>query len=91
MTEERNIISETLDDGTEFKIDLDLCNEMADDFMEQIFEAANDEELENYDPIATCFNMFINTYHVLLSVGWSKDDLKNELDEHFINHKNSMN
>ena len=91
MTDNKNIITEVLEDGTEIKIDLDLCNDVADQIMMKIFETENDQNLENYDVIATCFNMFINTYHVLLGAGWTKEELKNELEEHFINHKNSMN
>lgn len=91
MTEEPNIITEVLEDGTEIKIDLDLCNDVADQIMMKIFEAEDDETLKHYDVVATCFNMFINTYHVLLGAGWSKEELKQELEEHFVNHKNSMN
>ena len=91
MTDNKNIITEVLEDGTEIKIDLDLCNDVADQIMMKIFETENNQNLENYDVIATCFNVFINTYHALLVAGWTKEELKNELDEHFINHKNSMN
>ena len=91
MTDNKNIITEVLEDGTEIKIDLDLCNDVADQIMMKILETENDQNLENYDVIATCFNVFINTYHALLVAGWTKEELKNELDEHFINHKNSMN
>lgn len=91
MTDNKNIITEVLEDGTEIKIDLDLCNDVADQIMMKIFETENDQNLENYDVIATCFNVFINTYHALLVAGWTKEELKNELDEHFIDHKNSMN
>jgi hypothetical protein len=86
-----NIITETLEDGTEITIDLDLCNGIADNIMEKIFELDEEVELEHYDAVATCFGLFINTYHVLLSTGWSVDDLKKELDEHYISLKKSMN
>ena len=60
MTDNKNIITEVLEDGTEIKIDLDLCNDVADQIMMKIFETENDQNLENYDVIATCFNVFIN-------------------------------
>ena len=91
IDDNKNIITETLDDGTEVTIDLDLCMEMADEITDEIFHLIHNEDLEHYDPIATAFNIFINTYHILLYSGWSTDELKKELDEHFDNHTKSMN
>ena len=92
MTDENeNIITETLDDGTEIIIDLNLCMEKADEITDHIFHLIEDENLEHYDPIATAFNIFINTYHILLYSGWTTDELKKELDEHYANHVKTMN
>ena len=92
MTEENdNLIIETLDDGTEVVIDLDVCNGVADSIMDNLFQLAEEEELKNFDPIITTFSLFVNTCHVLLSSGWTVENLKTELDEHYINHKQSMN
>ena len=92
MTEQNdNLIVEILEDGTKVVIDLDVCNGVADSIIDNLFSLNEDNEIENFDPVATCFSLFINTYHVLLSSGWTVADLKSELDEHFINHKNSMN
>lgn len=92
MTEENdNLIIETLDDGTEVVIDLDVCNGVADSIMDNLFQLAEEEELKNFDPVITTFSLFVNACHVLLSSGWTVENLKTELDEHYINHKQSMN
>ena len=92
MTEQNdNLIIEVLDDGTQVVIDLDVCNGVADSIMDNLFQLSEEEELENFDPVVTSFSLFINTYHILLQSGWSLENLKAELDEHYINHKKSMN
>jgi hypothetical protein len=89
--EDDNKIVEVLDDGTEITIDLDTCMQVADDTMMNIFKIHEEESIDEYDPVVTCFNLFINTYHVLLSAGWTVDDLKTELDDHFVCYKNALN
>lgn len=92
MTDESdNLIEEIMEDETEYTIDLDVCNGVADKIMTTIFEVEESEKIENFDAVAVCFGLFINTYHVLLNAGWTIDDLKIELDEHFNEYKKSMN
>jgi hypothetical protein len=86
-----NLLIEVLDDGTEVVIDLDVCDAVADSIIDNLFSLAEDNEVENFDPIVTCFSLFIDTYHILLNSGWTVDGLKNELDEHFNTHKKTMN
>jgi len=86
-----NLIIETMEDGTEYTIDLEVCNTVADEIMNSLFALDESGEVENFDAVATCFSLFISTYHVLLQTGWTIDNLKQELDEHFECHRNGMN
>lgn len=85
------MITEVTDDGEEFTIDLNVCMSVADRVMESLFELEDSEELENFDAVATCFSLFLDTYHVLIEAGWTLENLKQELDDHFQLHKNAMN
>lgn len=89
--ESDNLIVTELEDGTEYTIDLDVCNGVADNIMSTVFEVEESGEIENFDAVAVCFGLFINAFHVLLNAGWTIDDLKTELDDHFDEHKKSMN
>ena len=86
-----NLMIEVLDDGTEVVIDLDVCDAVADSIMDNLFSLAEEKEIENFDPVVTCFSLFINAYHVLLNSGWTVDGLKKELEEHYDSHRSSMN
>jgi hypothetical protein len=91
MEDDDDMITGTTDDGEEYTIDLDVCMKVADRVIESLFELDESGELENFDAVATCFSLFLNTYHVLIESGWTLENLKEELDDHFQMHKNSMN
>jgi hypothetical protein len=90
-TDSDNKIVEVADDGTEYTIDLGVCETIADSVMTSLFELEESGDVQDFDAVATCFSLFINTFHVLVSAGWMLDELKRELDDHFETHKNSMN
>jgi hypothetical protein len=91
MQDDDMMINEVTEDGEEYTIDLGVCMSVADRVMESLFELDESGELENFDAVATCFSLFIDTYHVLIESGWTIENLKQELDDHFQVHKNAMN
>jgi hypothetical protein len=91
MTTDDDKIIEINEDGEEYIIDIGVCNTIADSVMTSLFELEESEEVEHFDATATCFSLFMNTFHVLVSAGWSIDELKNELDDHFEIIKKTMN
>jgi hypothetical protein len=80
-----NWIVQRDDDGNvEFEIDLELCNTVADDMLNDMWEL--DGELENFDFVAAVFSMFVNSIHILLDHGWSPQDLQREVTDHSQSH-----
>jgi hypothetical protein len=81
-----NLINETLEDGTEYQFDLDVCEEQATKVLDQLFELENN--LEDFDFTATVFNLYINCIHILSSSGWTKEELVNEVANYLNKEEN---
>lgn len=77
-----NIIKETLEDGTEYQFDLDLCADYADAAIAELWE--NEEVVENFDFTATIFNLFVSSIHILANSGWTVDNLIEEVHNHAV-------
>jgi hypothetical protein len=75
-----DIIKETLADGSEVQIDMDVCNEQASLALDNLFELEG--ELENFDFVATVFSLYVSCIHILTNSGWNKDELKSEVEYH---------
>ena len=75
-----NIIKETLEDGTEYQFDLDVCDKQATKLLDNLFELENN--LTGFDFTATIFSLYINCIHILSNSGWTKDELINEINSH---------
>lgn len=75
-----NIITDTTPDGEEYKIDLDLCYEAADELLENLFEM--EDEVENFDFTAAVFSLFISSIYILSESGWKTEELVREVLEH---------
>ena len=86
-----NLIVEVLEDGTEITIDLNVCNDVADKVITRMFELEEDAELKNFDAAASIFSLFINCIYVLSDCGWSEAELKEEIENHCQQRKNSLN
>ena len=84
-----NLIHGIDDDGNEYTIDLDVCNAVADSVLENLVEQS--DEIENFDFVATCYSLFISSYRILLDSGWSFEELTKDMQDHFEDHKRSMN
>lgn len=57
--------------------------EKASDIIDQIFE---DEDSEDYDPGLVVFSLFCHATHVLHDMGWTTQDLVNEVFNHSEHH-----
>jgi hypothetical protein len=75
-----NIIKETLEDGTEYQFDLDVCEQQATKVLDELFQLENN--LEDFDFTATIFSLYINCIHILSNSGWNKDELIKEVENH---------
>jgi hypothetical protein len=73
---------EITDDAGEVihRINIDLCNQVADEFMMDMADL--EEHVDNYDFVTACFGLFVNSMHVLHDAGWSVEDLMREVKEH---------
>jgi hypothetical protein len=88
-SDNNNLIIEIDDEGKEYIIDLDVCNAVSDSIFDSLSEQENN--IENFDFVATCYSMFITTYQILLGAGWSMDELVKDMQEHLVEYKKSMN
>lgn len=57
--------------------------EIADEMFDNIFEKETESTPEdNYDAVSVIFSLFVNSIHVLHEVGWTTQDLVNEIFNH---------
>jgi len=75
-----DIVKETLEDGTEYEFDLDVCNDEAELVLDELL--AKEGEVYHYDFIATVFSLFINSIHILQAAGWEPEELIQEIYNH---------
>lgn len=75
-----NIITEVLDDGTIYSFDTELCEQMAEETLEALWE--KEDKVINYDYTCTVYNLFLDAIHILSQSGWSTEDLLNEVCDH---------
>ena len=75
-----NEVIEVLPDGTVYYFDLDVCNKVADDALDEIFAKEGVEP--NFDFTASIFHLFIETIYILSNSGWSTEELLGEVLTH---------
>lgn len=78
--DDSRIIKEILEDGSEYIINLDICDaacEEALDFMDEKFDG-----LEGYDQGAALFSLFISCLYGLETYGWTQKQLMQEIVDH---------
>lgn len=74
------------DDGNlVHKIDIDLCNHVADEALTALHEL--EDNLEHFDFSTAAFGMFVNCVHILLDAGWNMQDLIKEVQDHALMHE----
>jgi hypothetical protein len=75
-----DIVKETLDNGEEYQFDIDLCNDVADDMLEELYEMEG--EVENFDFTATVYSLFVSSVNILAESGWTTEDLIKDVIYH---------
>ena len=75
-----NEVIEVLPDGTVYYFDLDVCNKVADDALDEIFAKEGVEP--NFDFTASIFHLFVETIYILSNSGWSTEELLGEVLTH---------
>ena len=75
-----NRITEILDDGTIHCFDIEKCMKEADVVIDQLIDREGEID---YDFTATVFSLFCNSIFILSQTGWSKEELKKEIDNHY--------
>jgi hypothetical protein len=73
-------IAEVLEDGTIYYFDLDICNNEADNVLEQLYAKENIQL--GFDYTATVFSLFISCIKILSSSGWCTTELLDEVVTH---------
>ena len=82
-----DIVKETLEDGTEYQFDIDLCNDTADNLLDDLFELEG--TLENFDFTAAVYSLFVSSVNILAESGWTTDDLIKDVIYHSTNNTDS--
>lgn len=73
------IIVETDEDGNEFEVDIEVCNEIAHQVLDDIFE--KEGKLPMYSAIPTLYHLHYSILGVLLECGWTKEDLIKDIED----------
>ena len=73
-------IVEVLEDGTIYAFNLDVCDREAEKVLKNLHK--KEGKLFNFDYTATVFALFVFCVHILRQVGWSTDELVNEVLDH---------
>jgi hypothetical protein len=79
-TQSETLLTEVLDDGTIYSLDIAVCDQAADDALEALWE--KEDSVLNFDFTASVFQMFIKSIHILTSSGWSTEDLVDAVYDH---------
>jgi hypothetical protein len=66
-------IVEVLEDGTIHHFDLDVCDEAADEALDNLFEKEN--KVLKFDFTASVFSLFASSIEILTTSGWTTEDL----------------
>jgi hypothetical protein len=74
------IIKETLEDGSEYEFDIDLCVEEANQALSNLYDMEG--EVEHFDFATAVFSLFASSIHILHDSGWSVEDLVREVYTH---------
>ena len=74
------IIVEVDADGNEYRIDIGVCNDAADDVLHSLFELEG--TLEDFDFSTAVFGLLVNAIHILTTSGWTTSDLVTVVNEH---------
>lgn len=74
-------IKRKTEDGKEVNIDMELCNLFAVNSLDSLY--AFEDEVENFDFVASVFSLYSECIHVLASAGWTPEELKTQVDEHY--------
>jgi hypothetical protein len=75
-----DIVKEKLDDGTEYQFDLDLCNEIADNLLDDLLDM--DDTVENFDSVAAVYSLFVSSISILAEAGWPTEELIKDVIYH---------
>jgi len=75
-----NIITCKTEDGKEYEIDLELCRLFVEDTLDSL--ALYEDRIPKYDFGAAVFQMLGECIHILGHLGWTVEELKNQVDEH---------
>ncbi len=78
------IVQRDEEGNVQFEIDLNLCNQVADNMLSDMCDLEG--ELEHFDFAAAVFSMFVHSVHILLDHGWTAEDLVREVSEHAEQH-----
>lgn len=73
------IIKEIDEDGNEFDVDIEVCNDVAHQLLDVIFE--KEGVLPMYSAIPTIYNLHYCAIGILLECGWTKADLIKDIDD----------
>ena len=82
-----DIVKETLEDGTEYQFDIDLCNDTADNLLDDLFELEG--TLENFDFTAAVYSLFVSSVNILAESGWTTEDLIKDVIYHSTQNNDS--
>ena len=66
-------VIEILPDGTVYHFDMDVCNDVADQVLDQLIE--KEDNPLGYDYTATVYSLFAKAVYVLVDAGWTPQEL----------------
>lgn len=75
-----NSITEVLEDGTIYHIDLNVCENSAMDALDNLYETEGKKL--GFDYTTTVFNLFVASIQILTQSGWSTEELLSEVINH---------
>lgn len=88
--DDENWITIEDDDGHVIeRINIDLCNHVADQTLIALSEVQ--DHLEHFDFSTAAFGLFVNCVYILRNAGWSTQDLIKEVQDHSTMHDRDQN
>ena len=82
--EQKDLAPETIirknEEGKEFEIDLGLCRLFAENVIDSL--TVYEDIIPKYDFGTVIFCMLAECIHILGHLGWTVEELKNQVDEH---------
>lgn len=80
MKQQDSQVVEVLEDGTIYAFDLDVCDSEAEKAINKLYKKQG--KLINFDFSTTVFTLFVYCMHILVSAGWSTEELIDEVINH---------